>query len=68
MSNIDKLHELKKIVDKNEIEKEIKPIFISMDQDDSGVIDFKEYKRVRFIIEGTANLNQIKKDYAEMNV
>lgn len=42
MSNLDKLHELKRIYDKGLIEHEVQPIFLNLDFDGSGLIDFKE--------------------------
>lgn len=37
-----------------------------MDNDKSGTIDFKEYKMVRFIIEGNSNMREIKQDFADL--
>jgi len=38
-----------------------------MDSDFSGFIDFKEYKITRFLIDGVANINLLKKEFCELD-
>lgn len=52
---------------KDLLQKEISPIFDSMDGDNSGYVDFREYKMYRFLVDGVTNSYQLKREFMQLD-
>jgi len=65
---IERYHQIKKIESISQcVSSEVKPLFEMLDLDNSGSIDFNEYKLTRFLIEGNTKMKQLKIDFFKLN-
>lgn len=55
-------------VDQNKLQQEAEPIFDLMDVDRSGYLDFKEYKKIRFLLDNVTSAKLLKAEFQQMDV
>eukprot|EP00801_Mesodinium_rubrum_P005363 Mrub_05366.p1 GENE.Mrub_05366~~Mrub_05366.p1 ORF type:complete len:350 (+),score=60.20 Mrub_05366:34-1050(+) len=56
------------IADPNKLIQEAEPIFDLMDVDKSGALDFKEYKKIRFLLDNVTSAKLLKSEFQQMDL
>lgn len=56
------------IADPSKLNQEAEPIFDLMDVDKSGYLDFKEQKKIRFLLDNVTSAKLLKSEFQQMDL